>query len=357
MTENWNEQKAGSEEAVKEFIEFYSDPDLTLEALSERFDVDSFLQKLACDIYATNGDFIRNNAVFWRNNLPDADNRWRILVKDLDLGVGRWDPSASINMFDVIDNYMTDEAFENDAQREFIGKLVRLYQFFLEDAEARELLTDRVAFFMGDFFSCDAATEFFNGMLDEFSADMPRTYGVYYKDGELETTIAGWLDHTGNIIPRWLALRGPVVASQMAARFNLGVPYRLHVDPSLAPEPVAIYSRVMTQKKFEGFGFSGRPLSLPAVDGLQWLCVEKSADAESRETVYGTGEAVSYLPVEDMADVSFRLVDPTSVAVPEADGESAPRYWSIDGIRLPAAPTGPGIYIEISGGRVRKIVK
>lgn len=357
MSENWNEQKAGSEKAVADFIEFYNRADLTLAELAEVFDIDSFLQKLAGDIYATNGDFIRNNAVIWRNATAGADNRWRVLVKDLDLGVGRWDATASINMFDVIDNYMEDETFESEEEREFVGRLARLYQFFLDDPEARELLIDRVIFFTGDFFAPEPARRFFGEMLAAFADGMPATYGVYLSGENLDKTLDAWRYHTTALIPSWLDKRPAIVAAQMAERFSLGTPFRLTVNK---PEgtPVTLFGREMTQPVFDGYGFTGRTIELPAVKDMKWeVAISTDGAGSPAKIEFPLGEKAVFNAMETTARVDATLVDPAGISLPEVEeAEGAAEYFTVSGIALPGRPQTPGIYIERRGTKSQKIV-
>lgn len=356
MSENWNEQKVGSEEAVNDFIEFYNREGLTLGELAEVFDIDSFLQKLACDVYATNDDFIRNNAVIWRNTLEGADNRWRVLVKDLDLGIGRWDSSASINMFDVIDNYMTDESFASDEEREFVRKLARLYQFFLDDAEARELLIDRVCFFMGDFFSPAPAAESFNNMLSEFAAEMPATYAVYLSGEKLDETMEAWRYHTTELIPAWLQKRPAILAQQMTERFSLGTPYRLTISPQ-GHATVNLFGRIMTQDKFDGYYFSGRTLKLHAVPYMCWKADIITEAGTKKRVCYDEGADVEFNAPADAATVAFTLIASSGINDINADHTTGnPSYYTLSGIQLTTKPTTPGIYIMRCGASAEKVV-
>lgn len=80
---------------LREYILTHAmDNDENYEIVKKQIDIDNFIDNQIVYIYAANGDWIRNNVIFWKLNVKDYnqnasiwhDGRWRWMVVDMDFG-------------------------------------------------------------------------------------------------------------------------------------------------------------------------------------------------------------------------------------------------------------------------------
>lgn len=120
------------------------------EYVSTKIDLENFIDNQIIYIYAANGDWLKNNVMFWRKNVkefdPDAqpghDGRWRWMVIDMDLGFR--DASANL-LTDAVGEIpgalLTNALLKNDAfQTQFINRFAdHLNTSFVPDRVVSEI--------------------------------------------------------------------------------------------------------------------------------------------------------------------------------------------------------------------------
>jgi spore coat protein CotH len=128
-------------------------------ALSEKIDMESFLQYMALNLYLCNTDWPYNNVKFWKytgepiEGIAVTDGKWRFMTRDMDMTFARYscpevlpdlDSRAGQDTFwRTLGNYLSDyaEYYENDGETRiypdslYVGGL---FAFCLKNAEFRE---------------------------------------------------------------------------------------------------------------------------------------------------------------------------------------------------------------------------
>lgn len=94
MVENYAELKSGTMERHEQLQAYLNSDTVSLEGISQRVDVDNFLNLFATEIFAQNHDFPQNNVVSWRPATADA--RWRGWSRILTTAAGGPGATASI---------------------------------------------------------------------------------------------------------------------------------------------------------------------------------------------------------------------------------------------------------------------
>ena len=86
-----------------------ADYDAAFSALSEKMDIDSFMQYMAFNLYLANTDWPHNNVRLWRYKgaaQPGneySDGKWRFAARDMDFCFGRYEAKHSSDLYSLAD--------------------------------------------------------------------------------------------------------------------------------------------------------------------------------------------------------------------------------------------------------------
>ncbi|MBQ8960036.1 MAG: CotH kinase family protein [Ruminococcus sp.] len=161
-----------------------ADGALTYSQLSEKLDMQSFMDYFAAQIYWDNDDWPQNNVAAWRTDAPDdsseySDGRWRMFLFDTESGQGLYgSESKSVNA----DQFSRISYQNNDLCRMF-GTLLKDDQFRLDFARTYM----DIANYNMDTAKTSAQIGYFK---DNFRQQILDTYERFYSDylsGELGT--------------------------------------------------------------------------------------------------------------------------------------------------------------------------
>lgn len=345
MIENWDEVKAGSIDALNEFVQWYGGDGVTLDGLRERMDVDNFIDQLVIQWYGGNRDFFDNNIVCWR---PTADGgRWRWVLKDID----QWANPFNIPFCRDGDYYEWCEAFYD--LKPYRHRLFRL--IYEELPEARELFLDRMLVCLGDRLQPAAVTEVVNEMYDEIIAEYPRHAQRYFTEEQIrwlldEEYVAAFVGGNKYIAEQWGGIRQVRMYGHLQSRYNQGklIYFKVYRGDDVAPATLQGYE--LTRPKFDGCWYAGREVRLTTEPGY-------SIDVYVNGVYQGnSGTSLSMVLTDDMHSVDYYLVKSGASGIDDVvsdDDTAAPvEYYDLRGVRIPG-PTD-GLYITRRGSTVTK---
>jgi len=345
MIENFDELKAGDASSLFDLLDLMGAADTSLQQVAELLDIDNFSSNFALALYSCFSDWLNNNSVFWRNNLEGADNHWRVITKDLDHSMGKYGELPSKNHFAYFKDYATT-GYKN---------ISNLYTFWLRNAEARKIVTDKISFYVGDFLNPDYAVATFKRMTSEIAPEMFDTYGVNNTPGNQAYYYNYWQQSIGDDerYITFISQRPNYIFSQIKDEFGYGDIIDLEVQR--AGYDAAINGMKFTQPDFVTKYFRGLEMTLSGVEGKSWKVDVTKASGSADSQVFATGP-VNYTIPADASKVVFSLTEATGIDSIYDDAALPAVYFTLDGIRLSQEPTEPGVYICRRGSHSEKII-
>lgn len=101
MLESLDNIKYGSKENIEDVLEFIRDnpmkDDENYRKVSEKIDIDEFINYMLAQFYSANNDWPSNNVRYWREKTTGA--KWRWILFDTDLGFGLYDEGYTSDLF------------------------------------------------------------------------------------------------------------------------------------------------------------------------------------------------------------------------------------------------------------------
>lgn len=356
LWENWWELKAGDGKIMETFRPFYrgGEPHSMAE-YSERIDVQEYMNVMTLSIFFINLDFPGSNIIQW---IPTTgDGRWRWIIKDTDLGMGRMDIPHDFKVLD----WWHDPDFDSPFDWGNSLGATAILRHLLMDPVGRDLFIDRLGAYMGDFLTL-------RGVSDEMDA-------LYAKiDTELEATIDKYGSDPGRMpgliaaAKEWVARRVPFFYSDMARFFSLGTPVALTIDAGRTDDiALNVNGHTVSYRDFDGMWWAGRTLRLSATakdddTAVGKWTVRTTRAGETTVQTYDTGMLELTVPEADCIEIST-VTDQSSITtittpgktgfdpsapfeVTDMAGRSLGTYDSTDALRGAVAP---GVYIVRQG--------
>ncbi|MDE7397664.1 MAG: CotH kinase family protein, partial [Muribaculum sp.] len=344
MIENWDEVKAGSMDALDEFQQWYNRPDVTLDGLRERMDVDNFIDQLIIHWFGGNRDFFNNNIVCWR---PTAEGgRWRWLLKDIDLFANTLD----LDMSQKTDYYdYAETMYEANPARH---RLFRL--FYAELPEARDLFIDRMLVCMGDMLQPASVKSLVEELVDEIINEYPRHLSRYFTPERAARLmdadyIGAFPGGTRFMANDWAVSRSVRMYSMLQSRYDLGDRVYMKVNRGDCTAPVTLQGYTLTQPRFSGQWFSGREIRLAVGPGYG---IQVFGDGKFINEYAGS---LAMMPPAGVNSLDFYIVSKASSGVEsiEADADAPAEYYTLQGVRVQNPE--PGLYIRRQGTTTTKV--
>lgn len=263
MLENYTEVKSGTDEAMREFIDYYNSPDVTTEGLEQRMDIENFMNSFVLHLFAHDTDHPQNNIVAWKPNKTGA--KWRWVIKDVDRS-GIWSMNDQVH-----NDYLTHIDNWIKWYPDSISRPIKLFQLMYTLPDLREKLINKTAVSLGDWLCADEGKKVITGYVDLCKNWYLKHAAVYFDDEEEQTQ--KWLDRNEYWYETWWPTRINAVYANLASRFELGDTFNLHVD-NLDELQLSINDVPLTLESFNGKWFTQHQLTLSIPDGQYglWIC-------------------------------------------------------------------------------------
>ena len=262
------EEFKGSEDETfyNNFKTFYSQTGHTLAEYEEWLDVSEYLNVVIMNLFYGNNDWPGNNTVFWR---PCTDaGRWRVIVKDVDFGLGLYGKSNNYNMIDLLYN---PQNHPNDKWA-FTEPATRLLKNMLEDPGILNLFIDKCCVFMGDFMNGTGTGE----IIDKIQTEAMEEF-VAHRDKYNPGSTDWW----GNWVPadnrtditnkftaakNWAQGRPNNFINHLKNKWGLGDPIPVTINKEVTaaevPDKVLVNNIKLTKGVFDGKLFYNRNITL-----------------------------------------------------------------------------------------------
>ncbi|MBR1687318.1 MAG: CotH kinase family protein, partial [Prevotella sp.] len=346
MFENWYELKEGDWDNYDQFKAFYAEHGHTLSEYAQWMDWEEFLNLMIMNLYYNNQDFPGNNIVMWRPKTEGG--RWRWIAKDTDFGLGLYGSSATYKTIEWLynPNYDNDRNWANQYEH------TRLFRRLMEDADFKREFIDRSAIYMGDFMNARGTRAVWDPMYELIREEYPHHRALFNPwwpnyDSELATA------------RNWVENRTASFYQQLANYYQLGSPTVLRVNQNLSDDDlqrvsISFNGITLSEGRFDGKFFRDRSVTLKGtpVDGKQvtgWNIIITGSNGRTENTVQGAEYTFTMPQCSQMA-VNAILGEATGIdEVPAVQPQAGDAYYTLDGRRLSAKPTRPGIYLH--GGR------
>lgn len=237
--------KVGDINQYYEFRDFVRQTGHTLHEFEERMDVIEYTNMMMCHIYMSNHDFPGNNYVMWRPR--QEGGRWRWILKDVDQSMGVWGHPAREKTIRWILRDPADAIPDATANNEEDTRLLRR---LMETDGYRDIFTDRMTVYMGDFLTAAQVGSLISWAQEQMDFEMP-----YYK--QAYPSINSYDNWKSELIrmKRWIGDRNESMYDQLQEYFGLGNPI-----------PVTINQDVVSQASYD-ISVNGIPLQTHAFDG------------------------------------------------------------------------------------------
>jgi hypothetical protein len=304
MIENWWDLKEGSFDNFYSFVDYYNGNNVSFDGLSERMDVDNFLDMFIIKSFGMDTDFPNNNIVLWR---PREDGgKWRFILKDIDRIGLRWmDGEINNDLCSFIDDMISSNKSSNPS----LARQLKLFQMFYSVLpEAKDLYIDRMAIYLGDFLRTANGQD----LIDDYVADIEPEYlrhlQVYYNDVPNVNAYRyagdwGWKGYLSYFRDTWWSKRKSNMFSLLRSRFNLGNIITLNMERN--NRPVNFNNIDLALDKYYGKWFVGREMRLTTNEGYAWRVTTTSSNNQTsvsevfnRELTLTPSNNVSSLKIE-----------------------------------------------------------
>ena len=349
------EEFKGSEDETfyNNFKTFYSQTGHTLAEYEEWLDVSEYLNVVIMNLFYGNNDWPGNNTVFWR---PCTDaGRWRVIVKDVDFGLGLYGKSNNYNMIDLLYN---PQNHPNDKWA-FTEPATRLLKNMLEDPGILNLFIDKCCVFMGDFMNGTGTGE----IIDKIQTEAMEEF-VAHRDKYNPGSTDWW----GNWVPadnrtditnkftaakNWAQGRPNNFINHLKNKWGLGDPIPVTINKEVTaaevPDKVLVNNIKLTKGVFDGKLFYNRNITLEGNtnDGSN-IYVEKweiKTTANNQETTSYSEGATYTFNVPSCTKLSINAIVKPQVCVGQREAVSYSSTMPLD-----FSQTDVKAYIVIESG-------
>jgi hypothetical protein len=334
------ELKEGDMENYNAFKEFYSEKSHTLTEYENWMDVSEYLNFAIMNLFYGNNDWPGNNTVFWR---PRTDTgRWRVIVKDVDFGLGLYGKSNNYNMIDLLYN---PNNHPNDKWA-FTEPATRLLKNMLEDPGILNLFIDKCCVFMGDFMNGTGTGE----IIDKIQTEAMEEF-VAHRDKYNPGSTDWW----GNWVPAdnrtditnkftaaktWAQGRPDNFITHMKNKWNLGtaipVTINKNMDDAEVPDNVLVNNIKLTKGVFDGKFFKNRNITLEGkpTDGSniyveKWE-IKKTPNNGNVQTSYSTDATYTFKLDNTYKSLSINAIVKPQVCIGQREAVSYSSTMPLD---------------------------
>ncbi len=289
------EEYKGSEDSTfyKAFKDFYSEmkeneEEYVIHTLAEYeqwLDVSEYLNVVIMNLFYGNIDWPGNNTVFWR---PCTDaGRWRVIVKDVDFGLGLYGRKPDYNTIKML----YDQSYDSGNAWAFTEPATRLLKNMLADPGILNLFIDKSCVFMGDFMNATGTGEIIDLIKDEAMEEFvahrdkysPNTWGgnrndITNKFNDAKKWLTGYSEtswgHTTTYKPRtdyFLDFIKEQYLSNDPTVDIIPIPVTINKDVNVAEMPDEVYVNgiKLTKGVFDGKLFKDRLITLEAKNNIK----------------------------------------------------------------------------------------
>jgi hypothetical protein len=154
------------EDYMSEVVNFLQHNNISLDAnyqsISERIDIDSYIDYIIVETYISNGDWPDNNAKWWRDNTSSNHRKWKWIIADTDLAF----KIENVNKVWIGSLY----GKSNDSEKEdgffIFNKLIRNNHF-------KEIFLNRYLFFVDTVFEKERVENIFKQIQSKIELEYP----------------------------------------------------------------------------------------------------------------------------------------------------------------------------------------
>jgi hypothetical protein len=303
MIENWEELKTGTWDNYNEFVEYCNSSSVTYEGLSQRMDIDNFLNMFIIKSFGMDTDFPNNNITVWRSR--EDGGKWRFMLKDIDRMGLQW-------MNDEIGNDLCD--FINDMFNwgSFWKKNLRVFKLIYSDIpEARDLYIDRMAIYLGDFLRTEKGQDLIDEYVSAIEPEYLRHLQVYFNDVYSTSSYRycgdwGWQGYVKYFRNTWWSKRKSNMFNLLRSRYSLGSIVTLNMERN--ENPVNFNGVDLTYDKYYGKWFVGREIRLNTLPGHQYRITTVSTSNKTTTTDV-LKNYLSYTPAADVSSIKIEVLN------------------------------------------------
>ena len=348
MVENWYELKEGDYDEWKAFMDFYQAHGHSYEEYDKIMDVREFMNVMILNLFFCNLDFPGNNIVWWK---PQAEGgRWRVIVKDIDFGLGLYGRSVSYNTIKWLydPNYDKDNAWANRYEH------TRLFRRLMEDERFSREFIDRCAIYMGDFMNLDRTWEIWEPMYNLIRNEYPihrKLYNEWWPNYNTELSNA----------KNWLKNRPAIFYKHISDYYKVGTPVNLSINQSLSSADlsrieVSFNGVKLTRSKFDGKFFAGRSVVLTGENVVGWRVCETTSSGELKTRDVEGSTLTLTMPNATSVAITAKMGDADGIGqITGADTESAiVDIYDPSGMKREAVGQGYNI-VRTEDGKAKKI--
>ena len=278
------ELKEGTTDFYDAFKDFYSDSGHTLAEYENWLDVSEYLNVVIMNLFYGNIDWPGNNTVLWRPNdkaKVDLPKRFRVIVKDVDFGLGLYGRKPDYNTIEMLYN----PSYDTENNWAFTEPATRLIKNMLADPDILDLFIDKSCVFMGDFMNASGTGEMIDKIKDEALEEFA-AHRVKYNGGNINNQRTN-ITNKFNAAKNWLAgytetswghtttynSRTDYFYEYIRSQWNLGtaIPVTINkeLDNDQVPNEVYVNGIKLTKGVFDGKLFKDRHITLEAKNDIE----------------------------------------------------------------------------------------
>lgn len=357
MLENWAELKVGDRMNYDAFRAFYAEVGHTFAEYEKWMDTGEYANLMLMNLFADNRDFPGNNIVMWRPRTPEG--RWRWIAKDCDFGFGLYGGQPTYNTIEWLynNNYDPNSNWGNTPDA------TRLFRRLMETAEFKEMFSNRVAVYLGDFMSAASIKSELDAMRSVIAAEYPNHRALFNP---------WWPNYNDevNAAKRWIDSRVTTFINYYATFFKLGTPTPLTVGASERVK-FTVNGIELHGGAFDGRFYQGSRLTVSgtaeaaerAVKGWKVTVKTNSGttvtdyEGATLDMTFPACNSVSIQAVmgesglEEISDSSASLDPNAPTTVTDLSGRTLGTYPDLHSATTPLTP---GVYILRQGHKVVK---
>lgn len=297
LVENWNSLENGTIDMFKKLINIpLSNDSIPYDSLSKIIDIEETINYLICEIFVANTDFPLNNIVLWRNR---DNGKWRFILKDLDLGVGTWNTSPSINYLNFLNQ---KEPFDTTIAYTELGG--RVFKFLFKQKQFQKDFIDRYMTYLGDILTPNAC----NDIIDSLSLMIEKEIPFHNKHWN---TIYNWEDNVSDM-KDWISKRNLYAYKDMSEYFDMEepIPFKVVISdsPSLKSPQIYINGINLIHNSFNGCAFPNRNIPLSINQNVTWKVIYNTHAGYHESNISNTSE-ISITPKSDTKSIYCTVIN------------------------------------------------
>jgi len=351
MIENYKSLKVGTMENWSEFEKFYKTSGQSYSDFKKYLDVDEFMNVMIFNVFFCNLDFPGNNIVWWR---PRAEGgRWRILVKDVDFGLGLYSRPVDYNYLKWLHNPNYDWSNNWGANSTSATQLFRTLE---SNSEFLREYIDRFLIYMGDFMNFSGVWETWGPMYDIIKTEYP------YHRALINQWWPNYNDEM-NSAKNWIKNRTGKMYDQLVDYYKLGKACNFSINRSLTNSEIEKMSITMngvklSKAKLDGKFCANRAISLKGENIVGWRVSVTSTAGNITDKEVSGSEYSFTMPECSSCNITaiYGATDIESVDFDDSDENifDASEIYDASGVRQREAKEGLNV-IRRKDGTTKKV--